>query len=196
MHAKPTTVLIATAVCAVAILIAGCGSSSSNSATTTSTAATGAPASASAPTGGSKGTVIQVADDPDLGQILTDAKGNTVYLFEKDEEGDSYCTGPCASSWPPVTTKGSAVAGQGTDASLLSTLTRDDGTEQVAYAGHPLYLYEGDSKPGDTNGNGLDQFGAEWYALTPAGASAEGSESDSSSGSSDSTSTSSSDYGY
>ena len=75
--------------------------------------------------------------------------------------------------------------------------TRDDGTEQVAYAGHPLYLYEGDSKPGDTNGNGLDQFGAEWYALTPTGSNAEGSESDdSSSGSSDSTSTSSSDYGY
>ena len=108
-------------------------------------------------------------DRPDLGQILTDADGNTVYLFEKDEDGQSSCSGECATDWPPVTTSGDVKAGSGADQSLIGTFTRDDGTEQVTYDGHPLYYYVGDSGPGMTNGQGLDQFGAERYVLAPSG---------------------------
>jgi predicted lipoprotein with Yx(FWY)xxD motif len=155
----------------IALLIAGCGSSSDDSSTS---AATSTASTTSSSSGSSGGTAIDVADNDSLGQILTDASGNTVYLFEKDESGTSECSGECASVWPPVIADGKPAAGDGADASQIGTVKRDDGSEQVTYAGHPLYLYQGDTQPGDTNGNGLDQFGAEWYALTPDGANAEG----------------------
>jgi predicted lipoprotein with Yx(FWY)xxD motif len=180
MPTKPLAVLAALA--ALALIALGCGSSDDSSTSTSSTTATTAT---SASGGGKAAVTIDVADNPDLGQILTDGDGNTVYLFEKDESDESYCSGDCATAWPPVTTSGDATAGSGADQSLISTIQRDDGTEQVTYDGHPLYLYAGDSKPGDTAGNGLDQFGAEWYALTPDGSNAEDSESTESSGSSD-----------
>ncbi len=168
---------------------AGCGSSDSSSSSTTSTAAETSTPTAAAK--GAKAVTIDVADNPDLGQILTDGDRNTVYLFEKDEGDESYCTTTdCIAAWPPVLTNGDVTAGSGADDSLIGTTQRDDGTEQVTYAGHPLYLYAGDTKPGETTGSGVDQFGAEWYALTPDGANAEGGDSsgESASGSEDSTS--------
>lgn len=171
MQIRSATIATTTALCAVALLAAGCGSDYSSTDSTTSAATTSASTSGGA---SAAAATIDVADNQSLGPILTDADGNTVYLFEKDEADESYCSGECASVWPPVTTDGDAQAGDGADASLLTTIERDDGTQQVAYDGHPLYLYQGDSKPGDANGNGLDQFGAEWYALTPDGSTAEG----------------------
>lgn len=156
----------------VGLLAAGCGGSDSSDSTTAATTPTTTAASSS---GGGVAT-IDVADNPELGQILTDADGNTVYLFEKDESGTSTCSGECAAAWPPVTTSGSPTAGAGADRSLIGTVKRDDGSEQVTYDDHPLYTFSGDTKPGDTNGNGLDHFGAEWYALTPTGSNAEGTE--------------------
>jgi len=186
MTTKPLAIVAV--IGSLALIAAGCGSSdsTSSSATTATTASTTTEPSAA--TGSGKAATIDVADNPDLGQILTDGDGNTVYLFEKDEGDESYCTGDCATAWPPVTTSGDPKAGSGADQSLLSTIQRDDGTEQVTYDGHPLYLYAGDTKPGETTGNGIDQFGAEWYALTPDGSNAEGSESSESSAE-DSTST-------
>jgi predicted lipoprotein with Yx(FWY)xxD motif len=170
---------IAASLTAATALVA-CGSNDSS--TTSSTAA--APSSS----GGSSSGDVAVADS-DLGQILVDANGMTVYLFEKDTSGDaSTCSDACAAAWPPVTADGEPKAGDGVDASKLTTFKRDDGTTQVAYNGHPLYLYAGDSTPGDTNGNQLDQFGAEWYAMTAAGeavpdsAGGDSSSSDTSSG--------------
>jgi predicted lipoprotein with Yx(FWY)xxD motif len=64
---------------------------------------------------------------------------------------------------------GTPTAGSGAEASLVGTTTRSDGTSQVTYNGHPVYRYSGDQKPGDTAGEGLDAFGAEWYVLSPAG---------------------------
>ncbi len=174
---------------ALALAAAGCGSSDSSDSSTTAAATTTAAADAKAVT-------IDVAENPDLGQILTDGDGNTVYLFEKDQGTESYCTtSDCVAAWPPVVTNGDVSAGKGADDSLLGTVQRDDGTEQVTYAGHPLYLYAGDTKPGDTTGNGVDQFGAEWYALTPDGGNAEGSSAEGST-SEDSTSTDSTSGGY
>lgn len=189
---------LAAFVALVGLVAAGCGGSDSSSdtaaASPTTTATTGGSAS-----GGGVAT-IDVADNPDLGQILTDGSGNTVYLFENDENGMSSCSGECATAWPPVTTSGGPKAGNGADQALLGTVKRDDGAEQVTYAGHPLYLYAGDTQPGDANGNELDQFGAEWYALTPDGSNAEGGASDESGSTEGSTSTSDSSsnsgYGY
>jgi predicted lipoprotein with Yx(FWY)xxD motif len=176
MSARSPLIATAAVLGVLALVAAGCGggdsSSSSALAATASSSSTTAPTTAA---GSGGAATIDVADNPDLGQILADGDGNTVYLFEKDEDGTSNCSGECATEWPPVTTTGSAKAGNGADQSLISTIKRDDGSMQVTYDGHPLYLYAGDTNPGDTSGNGLELYGAEWYAVTPDGSNAEGS---------------------
>jgi len=119
---------------------------------------------------GSAAPAAKVATAPSgLGRILVDGHGRTLYLFEKDRHGSSACAGACASYWPPLLTNGKAVAGKGAKRSLLGSIRRTDGTRQVTYAGHPLYLFYGDTKRGQTNGEGLTDFGAGWYALSSAG---------------------------
>jgi predicted lipoprotein with Yx(FWY)xxD motif len=103
-----------------------------------------------------------------LGTILVDAHGRTLYLFMKDKKGKSECTGACAAGWPPLMTHGKPKAGKGAEAKLLGTTARKNGT-QVTYNGHPLYRFVGDSKAGETNGEGSKAFGAEWYVLAPSG---------------------------
>jgi predicted lipoprotein with Yx(FWY)xxD motif len=104
-----------------------------------------------------------------LGRILVDIRGHTLYLFEKDKRGMSACSGLCTTYWPPLLTNGKSIAGKGAKRSLLGSVRRADGTRQVTYAGHPLYLFFGDTKRGQTNGEGLTDFGASWDALSPAG---------------------------
>ena len=91
----------------------------------------------------------------------------TVYLFEADKGQHSSCTGACAAAWPPVT--GAASASGAADASALGTTVRADGTKQVTYKGHPLYFFVKDKDDGDAYGQGLKQFGAEWYVLSASG---------------------------
>jgi predicted lipoprotein with Yx(FWY)xxD motif len=109
----------------------------------------------------------------ELGTVLVDGHGKTLYLFEKDKGPASTCTDACASAWPPVTADGKVTAGGGVDAAKLASTKRADGTTEITYAGHPLYTYAGDAKPGDVNGQNLDQFGAEWYVLAPSGSKIE-----------------------
>ena len=104
-----------------------------------------------------------------LGRILVDSQGRTLYLFEADKTGRSVCTGACAAYWPPLLTKGKPAAKGAVKTSLLGVTRRGDGTMQVTYAGHPLYRFVQDAKPGQTNGQGLKLSGAEWYVLSPAG---------------------------
>ena len=104
-----------------------------------------------------------------LGRVITDSHGRTLYLFEKDKRGRSSCSGICASYWPPVLTTAKPVATGGAKGSLLGTIRRSDGTKQVTFAGHPLYRFSGDSKRGQTNGEGLTDFGASWYAVSTSG---------------------------
>ena len=104
-----------------------------------------------------------------LGRIVVDGRGRTLYLFEKDRHGHSACSGTCAAYWPPLLTSAKPLAKTGLKASLLGTTRRADGTKQVTFAGHPLYFFSGDSKRGDTTGEGLHDFGAGWYVLTPSG---------------------------
>jgi predicted lipoprotein with Yx(FWY)xxD motif len=174
--------LLASVTAALALFaIAGCGSSSSStSSTTASAAATTTPASTGGGGGGgtSSGGAASItsAKNADLGMdILVGANGMTVYDFEKDTSSQSNCSGACAGVWPPVTTTGAPKVGGDVDSSKLGTIKRDDGSTQVTYNGHPLYYYTADQKPGDATGNGIDEFGAEWYALQPSGDQAEGS---------------------
>ncbi|HZQ15958.1 MAG TPA: hypothetical protein VFA82_04205 [Gaiellaceae bacterium] len=104
-----------------------------------------------------------------LGRIVVDGRGRSLYLFEKDAKGRSACSGLCASYWPPLLTSGTPAAVRGAKASLLGSIRRADGSRQVTYAGHPVYYFAGDSGRGQTNGEGLKDFGAGWYVLTPAG---------------------------
>ena len=109
-----------------------------------------------------------------LGKIVVDGPARTLYLFEKDKNGKSSCSGACAKAWPPLLTKGKPKAGTGAQASRLGTTRRSDGTTQVTYGGHPLYTFAPDkNKPGSTKGQGVDGFGAEWYVVGPNGKAVE-----------------------
>lgn len=108
-----------------------------------------------------------------LGRILVDSRGHTLYLFEKDRNGKSACAGMCTSFWPPLIASGKPRAAGGAKASLLGTTRRADGRLQVTYKRHPLYRFVKDTRKGQTRGEGVDAFGAEWYAVSPAGAKVE-----------------------
>src|SRR5215831_14338883 len=118
---------------------------------------------------------IQTAKVPGVGTVLTNGDGVTLYLFEADTGTTSACTGACAAAWPPVITSGNATGTMGATSSMLGTTTRDDGTTQVTYNGHPLYTYAGDTGSGQANGEGLNTYGGLWYAVNTAGAAAKGS---------------------
>lgn len=139
-------------------LAAGCGSSAK-------------PAGAGSSAGsGSSGAAASVGTrQTPLGTFLVDAQGRTLYLFEKDGRDSSACSDQCASVWPPLTTTGAPAAGTGVQAGLLATIDRGDGTKQVTYDHHPLYRYASDSGPGDTKGQAIALFGAEWYVVAPSG---------------------------
>jgi predicted lipoprotein with Yx(FWY)xxD motif len=81
----------------------------------------------------------------------------------------SNCSSACLSIWPPLTSQGNPQAKGGALAAEIGTTSNTGGKPQVTYGGHPLYYYVGDQKPGDTKGQGLNQFGAEWYVLAPTG---------------------------
>jgi predicted lipoprotein with Yx(FWY)xxD motif len=114
------------------------------------------------------GTTIAIAKTR-LGRILVDSKGITLYDFVTDKHGVSGCYGACAALWPPLITKGKPHAGLGLRASLLGTTKRKDGKLEVTYNGHPLYYFVTDRKPGQTTGQGVNQFGGPWWVLSPAG---------------------------
>jgi predicted lipoprotein with Yx(FWY)xxD motif len=104
-----------------------------------------------------------------LGTILVDSRGITLYDFVKDRGMTSVCYGACAALWPPLLTHGKPVAGPGVRASLLGTTRRKDGKLEVTYGGHPLYYFVTDRRPGQTTGQGVNQFGGPWWVLSAAG---------------------------
>jgi predicted lipoprotein with Yx(FWY)xxD motif len=104
-----------------------------------------------------------------LGTILVDGRGRTLYLFEKDRGGVSMCNSACTKYWPPLISHGAPRAGKGVHQSLLRLAVSNNGTRQVTYRGHPVYTFVGDQRTGQTAGEGLDNFGGEWYAVAPNG---------------------------
>jgi predicted lipoprotein with Yx(FWY)xxD motif len=163
MWAAPVALLAATA--------AACGSDNNTSSTSPATSAPAAAPSAA----GAAATVTTA--DGSLGTFLTAGDGRTLYLFGKDTSATSTCTGACAAKWPPLVTTGAPQAAGQAQASMLATSPRPDGTTQVTYAGHPVYLFVGDRAPGSTAGQGLDAFGAEWYVVAPSGQKIENAQS-------------------
>jgi predicted lipoprotein with Yx(FWY)xxD motif len=163
-RSRSITLLAGAAVPITALAIAGFGSASAASAPAAPLqAASGRPAAASVakPTVGVRSTR--------LGRILVDSQGRTLYLFKKDSGTKSACFGACATAWPPLRASGKPKVGAGAHASMVSTTKRSDGKPQVTYNGHPLYRFQGDRKAGDTNGEGLNAFGAHWFAVSAAG---------------------------
>ena len=124
------------------------------------------------------GTAATVDLHGELGQIIVDAQGRTLYLFEADKGGKSSCDGPCAAAWPPYVSNGAPQAAMGASGALVGTTTRADGTTQVTYGGHPLYYFVGDKAPGDTTGQDIDQFGAKWYVVAKDGKKIDNAERD------------------
>lgn len=104
-----------------------------------------------------------------LHDALATAPGARMYLFKADQGTKTACTGACAGAWPPLLVTGKPTVGSGVNASLLGTTTRPEGTTQLTYNGHPLYLFARDQKAGETNGQGVSAFGAAWFALNSAG---------------------------
>ncbi|MCB2176940.1 MAG: hypothetical protein KQH57_14100 [Actinomycetales bacterium] len=154
------------AVAGVALLaLSGCaaqaasdaGAPSASTATTESSSdGAGSPAEAGS------GTAVQVGSTS-LGDVLVDQAGMTLYMFDKDTQGGpSTCYDQCASAWPPLLTDGAPAAGTGADDGKLGTVERTDGATQVTYDGWPLYYWAQDAKPGDVNGQGVNDV---WWVL-------------------------------
>jgi predicted lipoprotein with Yx(FWY)xxD motif len=168
-------ILPALAVAAVGLATA-CGGGSSSSSSSPSTASTPASSGnaygsqpASTPSPGSNATVSLKTASGAPGKFLVDSSGRALYLWAADKGNASTCSGACAQAWPPLTTAGTPKAGSGVKASLLGTTKRSDGTTEVTYGGHPLYYFSGDSGAGETNGQGNDGFGADWWVVAPSG---------------------------
>jgi len=164
MKRKLTMFIAAAAPLAIALIAAGCGSSAGGY----SSAPYGSAAQASAPSGSDGAARVGVANST-LGRIVVDNKGRTLYLFEKDKNRRSACYGLCTTYWPPLLTHGKPVARTGVRQSLLGVTRRANGSEQVTYAGHPLYRFVEDRQAGQTKGEGLQEFGGGWEVLSPAG---------------------------
>ena len=151
------TTSIRTAAAALALLaLAGCGSS-----------ADGDGSSSGGDSGGGVANAVVATADSDLGEIVVDADGRTVYVFDKDtaDSGLSACTGDCLDKWPPVTADSDDPAVDGVTGEI-GTITRDDGSRQVTLGGMPLYLYAGDSQAGDVTGQAV---GGIWWVVAADG---------------------------
>jgi predicted lipoprotein with Yx(FWY)xxD motif len=129
-------------------------------------AAIGATAHASSAT-----TTIGSRHTTKAGVILVGPRGQTLYLFNRDQPGQSSCYGRCARNWPPLRATGRPIAtpGSGVKQKWLSTTRRRDGTLQVTYQGHPLYWNGGDTKPGSLKGANAHEFGGTWYDVPVGG---------------------------
>jgi predicted lipoprotein with Yx(FWY)xxD motif len=167
-RSKPITFLASAAVIPLTALALVSGTQVANAGTTHPTIESERPVDAASVTRSSARPTVQVRRTG-LGKILVDSRGRTLYLFKKDTGGKSKCSGSCAVNWPPLLATGRPRAGSGVTASKLATTRRSDGKTQVVYNRHPLYRFVGDTKPGDTNGQGLTAFGARWFVVSPAG---------------------------
>jgi predicted lipoprotein with Yx(FWY)xxD motif len=144
---------------ALTLVLAACGAGGSS-------AYGGSGYGAAPATPSAAGTAATVdLHDSKLGQIIVDAQGRTLYLFEADKGGKSNCDGPCAAAWPPYLSNGRPQAAMGASGGLVGTTKRADGTTQVTYGGNPLYYFVGDKAAGDLTGQDIDQFGAKWYVV-------------------------------
>lgn len=153
------------------LAVAGCGGGSSSSTeeapaeTSTQSTTTAAKPEPHKPKKGSWGAVFKAENE--VGIMLFDLSGHTLYRFDGDNGSASTCYGACAKAWPPALTEGK-IRAVDVPRKLVGTSKRKDGTIQLTYAGHPLYTHNGEHQ-GKSDGNGATAFGAKWHALRPNG---------------------------
>ena len=158
---------------AIVALAAACTTSSGTSAAPSAAAPSAAAPSEAAPSEAAPSEPAAAGDATialttnDLGTMIVDADGKSLYAFTPDTAGTSTCYDDCATNWPPLLAEGDLTAGDGLDQSKLTTTDRTDGTKQVKYGDWPLYYFAGDSAAGDTNGQGV---GTKWYVVDATGA--------------------------
>jgi predicted lipoprotein with Yx(FWY)xxD motif len=145
---------------AALIAIAGCGGSSTQTTSQPATQ-TGSQVSSSVP-------AELTVQSSHYGPTIFDSHHRVLYQFAADHTSKSTCYGACAKAWPPMLTDGQPKAISGLDSSLLGTTTRKDGSQQVTYAGHPLYYFSED-KPGKIMCQHVKLHGGFWYVVKPNG---------------------------
>jgi predicted lipoprotein with Yx(FWY)xxD motif len=144
----------------VVLVAAGCGGSHKQTSTRTSRQA-------------AKTTTVKVMKTR-YGKILVDGRGRALYLFTRESTPTVRCYGACATAWPVFHATGDLRAGTGADSHLIGTTSRRDGTKQVTYAGHPLYHYVTDRKPGQVTCQNVDEYGGTWLVVSPGGTAIRG----------------------
>lgn len=163
-------IAFATTTAAVVLLVASCGTGSQTANTRAVTtappprpAATARPVIRAAP-------AVRVASTA-YGRALTDRRGFALYRFTHDSSTPrSTCYGACAAAWPPyIVSRRPSGAGSGANASLLGAVQRQDGRLQLTYAGHPLYYYVGDRRPGQVLCQAVTEYGGTWNVVAPDG---------------------------
>lgn len=165
---------MAPAATAALLLVSACGTQSTPAGSVAATTVASAPQS---PTARPVQSAIPAPAPPltltlassRYGRILADASGRALYLFDADRTPTSTCNTTCASAWPPFLTSQEPAVGPDLDQALVSTTTRNDGSKQVTYNGHPLYYYVGDPKPGDVNCQAVSEFGGGWFVVDSRG---------------------------
>lgn len=156
----------AAAVGVVVLALAGCGggddaTGSADGAAEETTAPEETPEETPAPGDGDGAVAVEMATTS-LGEVLVDGEGMTLYMFDKDEQGESTCYDDCATAWPPLTVEGEPTVGEGLDDSMIATVERTDGTMQVTYNSWPLYYWQDDAAPGDVKGQAVNDV---WWVL-------------------------------
>ena len=126
----------------------------------------GAAAAAAPDATSARSATVKIAHSR-LGKILVDSRGRTLYQLSSDPTRKSTCFGACATNWPPLRASGKPTVGTGLRVSRVGTIRRRDGKPQVTYRGHPLYRFVGDSRAGQTNGQGIVAFGGRWTVRKP-----------------------------
>lgn len=175
MRTRTTIIVIA-----IGAVIAACGTDGSSDttdaaagpATTAGQTVTTAAGASGTTSGGEMTDGIHVADT-DLGSILVDPDGFTLYIFTNDTDGTSTCNDACADLWPPVA--GDTAISSDLDSAMFGTTTRDDGSDQLTVNGMPLYLYTPDTSPGDVTGQGFNDV---WFVVDDGGSMIEAAADD------------------
>jgi predicted lipoprotein with Yx(FWY)xxD motif len=161
----PRRLLIVATLPVAALALAACGSGSSSS-------DKGSSGPTSSSTSAAKTAAVVLAkQNPDLGSILVDAQGHTVYTLTNGGKAVS-CTGACLREWPPVLLpSGEKTASGGPGVMGLGVAAMASG-EQATSNGLPLYTFTGDTAAGMANGNGLSDFGGTWHVVKVSGGAA------------------------
>ena len=107
---------------------------------------------------------LKIAEIADLGPVVTDVNGFTLYRFDNDKPNESTCDGECAAAWPPATVTDENFTVEGVD--KVGSFVRKDGSRQLTVDGMPQYRFAKDGKPGETKGQGLQ---GKWFATGKSG---------------------------